>query len=194
MFGKFAVLAVIAAGLSGCDAQVGQNSNQTFSNGARPGQAGFTVVPAGAPSGAVVNNFAMQVLNDIQPQSIAQEREYCGYIFVTPTGQLNATPPRLGTLTGCEMPEPLIGQGMIASYHTHGAYNPVLGGEFPSDVDLISDFNYGTDGFIGTPGGRVWHVDFQTRTAYQLCGQGCITSDSAFRGDVRAVPATYTLR
>lgn len=194
MIRTIAGLSVAAAILCGCDAQVGQNSSQSSPSGMRPGDAGFTVVALGAPSGTVVNTFAMQVLNDIQPRSIAERREYCGYIFVAPSGQLNATLPRAGTKTGCEMPEPLIGEGVIASYHTHGAYEPNFASETPSDVDLISDFNYGTDGFIGTPSGRVWHVDFQTRAAYQICASGCITSDPAFAGDAQAVPTTYTLR
>ena len=44
-----------------------------------------------------INQFAISVLNDLQPISIAEEREYCGYIFETEDGRLAATAARPGT-------------------------------------------------------------------------------------------------
>jgi hypothetical protein len=50
----------------------------------------------------------------------------------------------------------------------------------PSVIDLTSDFDFGIDGYVSTPGGRVWLVDFQTRSTQQLCGLSCVTSDPGF--------------
>ncbi len=187
-----AILSASALALTACAPMVGQNSNQRLPNGLAPGQPGFSVAPANAPSGPVVHDFALRVLNDIQSASILERREYCGYILVDASGQLFATPPVAGQQTTCNILEPQIGQGVIASYHSHGAYNPSLSGEIPSSVDLVADFNYGIDGYISTPSGRAWHVDFQTRSARMLCGSGCLISDPAFRGDAFAVQTSYT--
>jgi hypothetical protein len=93
------------------------------------------------------------------------------------------------------MPEPLAGQGIIASYHTHGAFAPGFDNEVPSEIDLTSDFDYGIDGYVSTPGGRVWLVDFQTKSTVQVCGLRCVTSDVGYRpvGE-STIQTSYTLQ
>lgn len=192
-----AVLLGALCALAGCDAP----ANQTFmqpalgvTTFARPGTPGFSVAPANAPSGPVVDAFARDFLDTIQPISFAERREFCGYFYVGTDGRLRATPPRRGTFASCTMNEPRKGQGVIASYHTHGAYAPGYDNEVPSAIDLESDFDYGIDGYVATPGGRIWLVDYQTRSTRQVCGLGCVQVDPAFRpqneGSVRPV---YTL-
>ena len=78
------------------------------------------------------------------------------------------------------MPEPLVGQGIVASYHTHEAYQRLYDNEVPSVFDLISYMDFGINSYVSTPGGRVWVVDFQTLTALQLCSLHCVTSDPGF--------------
>ncbi len=157
-------------------------------------QTGTSVAPPNAPSGAVVDQFAVSFLNSIQTRSIRERREYCGYITVDASGQLSATPPRPGTFAGCDMPIPRAGQGIIASYHTHGAYGPGYDNEVPSTVDLMSDFQFGIDGYVSTPGGRVWLVDVQTRSTRQICGLRCVISDPGFVPEGEAtIQASYTL-
>lgn len=168
-----------AMALAACDAPAPRS--QTFVQPNQPQQASFSVAPRNAPSGPVVDNFAVNFLNSIQAQSIAERREYCGYIFIGADGFLQATTPRAGSFASCDMPAPRRGQGIIASYHTHGAYGRGYDNEVPSSIDLISDFDYGLDGYVSTPGGRVWLVDFQTLTTRQLCGLGCVVSDPGFR-------------
>lgn len=139
-----------------------------------------------------VDAFAIRVLNDLQPVSIAQSREYCGYIFETDTGGLAATAPAPGGEDYCDLPEP--DSSVIASYHTHGGYSEDYDNEVPSTDDVTGDFDAGIDGYIGTPGGRVWLVDFDARIARQLCSVMCITSDPENdRADAGAVPRTFTL-
>ena len=156
---------------------------------------GFSVAPPNAPSGPAVDQFARSFLNGLQARSIAERREYCGYFFLDGNGRLQGTPPRRGRLASCEMPEPLAGQGIIASYHTHGAFDVGFDNEVPSVIDLTSDFDYGIDGYVSTPGGRVWLVDFQTQSTRQICGLRCVTSDTGFRpvGEANIQPS-YTLQ
>ncbi len=153
-----------------------------------------SVVPTNAPSGGAVDSFARAFLNDIQPASIRARAELCGYFFVDASGQLFGTPPITGTPARCDMPAPQPGQGIIASYHTHGAFDRGYDNEVPSVIDLKSDFQFGIDGYVSTPGGRIWLVDFDTRSTRQVCGRNCVYSDPAFeaRGENR-IQTSYTL-
>lgn len=122
-----------------------------------------------------IDAFATSVLNDLQPASITESREYCGYIFVTDEGQLAATQAARGGEDYCDLPFPA--DNTLASYHTHGGYSDEYDNEVPSVDDLLGDFEAKIDGYVGTPGGRVWLVDFETRSTRQLCGVRCIISD-----------------
>jgi hypothetical protein len=179
-----ALLAAASIALTACDAPTSQTFVQPNPKGATSQSsqmnAGFSVAPANAPSGPLVDNFARNFLNTLQVRSIAERREHCGYFFIGSDGSLQASTPRGGTFASCDMPAPLVGQGIIASYHTHGAYGRQYDNEVPSVIDLTSDFDFGIDGYVSTPGGRVWLVDFQTRTTQQLCGLRCVTSDPGF--------------
>ncbi|MBU2993470.1 DUF4329 domain-containing protein [Octadecabacter sp. 1_MG-2023] len=175
-----ALLTTAVLAMTACAPQVGLNSQQVTPSGLQPGNAGFSVVAAGSPTGFAVDQFAIGVLNGLQTVSIAEKREYCGYIWQDQFGQLQATVPVAGTRTGCEMNEPQIGTGILASYHTHGAYSPRLRGEIPSGIDLQGDFNYGINGYVSTPGGRVWLNDYATRSTRQLCGRACVFSDTGY--------------
>ncbi len=189
-----ALFAAATISLSACDAPTSQTTFVRPASGEmvqKPGSVGYSVAPLNAPSGPAVDDFARNFLNGIQARSIAERREYCGYFFVDRQGRIQGTPPRSGTFATCDMPAPLIGQGIFASYHTHGAYSGEYDNEVPSVIDLTSDFDYGVDGYISTPGGRVWHVDFQTQSTRQLCGLGCVTMDPGFvpQGEASIQPA-----
>jgi hypothetical protein len=179
-----ALLAAASIALTACDAPTSQTFVQPnpkcATSQSSQMNAGFSVAPANAPSGPLVDNFARNFLNTLQVRSIAERREHCGYFFIGSDGSLQASTPRGGTFASCDMPAPLVGQGIIASYHTHGAYGRQYDNEVPSVTDLTSDFDFGIDGYVSTPGGRVWLVDFQTRTTQQLCGPRCVTSDPGF--------------
>lgn len=122
-----------------------------------------------------VDRFAQQVLNAIQPASIAESREYCGYIYETEDGGLAATAPVRGATDYCDLPDP--DETVIASYHSHGGFSPDFDNEVPSVDDLLGDFEAGIDGYVGTPAGRVWHNDVETETTTQLCSVACIIAD-----------------
>ena len=135
------------------------------------------------------------IFNDIQPASIAERREFCGLIGLDSNGTLVASEPRRGRASSCLPPSPRnVEFTVLASYHTHGAYNPEYLTEIPSFEDMATDIEDGTDGYIATPGGRMWYVDARNRIARQVCGLGCLVPDPGFRPDPEfPVAPTYTL-
>lgn len=139
-----------------------------------------------------VDVFARTVLNSVQARSIAQSREYCGYIFLTTGGGMAATAPRAGQEDYCDLPAP--DANVIASYHTHGGYSDVYDNEVPSLDDMRGDIETGIDGYISTPGGRLWLIDHELRIARQLCSAPCVITDPNDNpDDAGYVPRSFTL-
>lgn len=158
---------------------------------------GAVVMPGDfmVPDDAVVHAFARSFLNAIQPASIADRVEYCGYFYVEADGSVAATPPLKGTFATCNMPAPRQDDTIFASYHTHGAFGRNYDNEVPSVTDLRSDFDFRVDGYVSTPGGRVWHVDYGTRTTRQICGLSCVYTDPNFQPvDEASVRQSYTIQ
>ncbi len=162
--------------------------------GAQPASAPVASPLAFSPDDAAAYAFARAFLDGLQPRSIAARAEYCGYFFVGPDGQIAATPPRRGSFAACDMPAPRPGDAVFASYHTHSAFDPRYDNEVPSVTDLLSDFEFAIDGYVSTPGGRVWHVDFGSQSTEQICGLRCVYQDPGFRplGE-SGIRARYTL-
>lgn len=143
-----------------------------------------TRLPSARPSLAVVpppaaqaDAFAVAFLDTLQARSFVGRREYCGYFLMT-GGAIGATPPIPGTLASCSQPPPP--PNAFASYHTHGAFDAAYDNEVPSPEDMLGDFAFGIDGYISTPGGRVWRVEVDERAALQVCGLGCVAVDPGF--------------
>ena len=120
------------------------------------------------------------VFEAIQPKSFAQNAEFCGYIGFDARGKLVATTAVKGGADWCEMdfPQHLV---VVASYHTHAAYDPGAWSEIPSGDDMEGDEADGIDGYVATPGGRFWYIDTEDMTATQLCGIGCLPQDPRFQ-------------
>ena len=55
-----------------------------------------------------------------------------------------------------------------------------------------ADFEEGTNGYVSTPGGRLWFVDGRAREASLICGPRCLTQDPFYVPD-RSVETSYTL-
>ena len=137
---------------------------------------------------------AIAFLNELQPRSIQEKREYCGYFGTTSNGEFRASKPAPGEVDGCLIPDWPSGFAVIASYHTHGAFDTELDSEVPSTDDLRADIKAEVYGYISTPGGRVWIVDWRDRSASQLCGPGCVFQDPQFiPGDAGPIAQSYTL-
>lgn len=128
-----------------------------------------------------LDEFAADHLNRVQMLSIADGVEYCGLFGIDASGRLAATPPKRGLADSCDPPE--VGPSefdVLASYHTHGSFDPDADSEVPSVSDLEADIAEGIDGYIATPGGRLWLNDMEAEVAFQLCGRGCLTADPDF--------------
>ena len=129
-----------------------------------------------------VQAFARDQLNALQQQSFASDIELCGINLERSDGSLGASPPRQGDEASCGISyfdEP--GMRPLASFHTHAAQNAAYDSEVPSLQDLASDASSGMDGYVATPGGRFWRVDWSGPTAIQICGPGCLAQDPRYQ-------------
>ncbi len=139
--------------------------------------------------------LARQRLGRTQRLSFLGDREYCGYLGRTRSGRLVVTRMQRGQRDSCTPPPPRRGMTLLASLHTHGAYDRDVPAEFPTTLDMDSDAAEGVNGYIGTPGGRLWLVDSAARVAYQLCGPGCLPQDPQFHaGDDGVIRRAYRYR
>ena len=146
-------------------------------------------LPAYSPPAPAQVAMLKARLAPIQHLSFAARYEYCGYLGRRPDGTPEFTEILRGHHNGCtpEMPEG--GFVRIASLHTHGAYDPRIPAEFPTALDMRSDRREGVNGYVATPGGRLWYIDSRAMLAVQLCGPGCLPQDPGFRaGDDGVIP------
>jgi hypothetical protein len=132
------------------------------------------LLPASAPAQSREEiDFMMSLFEQLQPLSFDKQREYCGFLGYDASGSLTATEPRGGNRDSCPLDWPRNLQ-VVASYHTHGTFDFAYNNELPSDIDMLSDQDMGVDGWIATPGGRLWFVDSERMVAKQVCGVGCL--------------------
>jgi hypothetical protein len=127
--------------------------------------------------------FVSSLLANLNRTSFAQNNEICGYLGRDPQGNLFTTENAPGNEADCNLPTPPANMTLLASYHTHGTYSPEYDSEFPTTTDMESDRAAGIDGYISTPGGRLWHVDSDTMTVTELCGVGCLPMDPNYQPD-----------
>ena len=137
--------------------------------------------------------FMKAQLNAIQPRSIAEDREYCGYLGILSNGDFAISGPKRGQPAGCTPDNPPATMRIIASYHTHAAYAPRYDSEVPSATDLEGDIQEGINGYVSTPGGRMWFTDGAARSTTQICGIGCLIADPRFQPEPNPVHQSYSL-
>ena len=139
--------------------------------------------------------LAKSVLAEAQALTLKRGREYCGYIGVDENGTLTFTKPRRGRKDACRPKNPpRKWQDIVASYHTHGTYTENADSEVPSSDDIRADANEGIDGYLVTPGGRMWYIDGLEYTARLICDKGCLSSDPNFvPEDFGPVKSFYTV-
>ena len=133
-------------------------------------------------------------LEKIQIRSLESGLEYCGY-FVLRGDQIIATPPTRGRYHECLAAEPRGDVELLASYHSHGTYSVNADSEVPSIDDILGDQEEEVDGYVVTPGGRVWFHDFESGRVVLLCGPECVTTDPDHDDDVfEPIARRYTLK
>ncbi len=139
--------------------------------------------------------FIKKFLNTVQAKSFEQNSEFCGYIYINKVGKLSVTKPTKGDADSCLADEPAEDLALISSYHTHGAFTPDADTEVPSSNDILADIDEEVDGFISTPGGRIWYLDSVKETATMLCGEKCVLQDPNYDVNLIYVPKEfYTLQ
>lgn len=124
--------------------------------------------------------FIKDLFNRIQPATFANNKEYCGYIGYDKNGVLIATTAYMGKENSCMPQEPPLDLEIVGSYHTHGAFSAEADSELPSSDDMMGDMEEDIDGFIATPGGRIWYIDTIDNIAEMVCERHCIMSDPNF--------------
>lgn len=130
---------------------------------------------------------------DLNPISIAENVEYCGYLGFTADGELTVSPPTRGDEGSCLSDDPTNLELIIASYHTHGAHSPDYSSELPSGTDMEGDEEEGIDGWVATPGGRIWYIDTTDMITRQICGIGCTAADPNFvQGESGFIEQSYS--
>ncbi|MEP3655453.1 MAG: DUF4329 domain-containing protein [Litorimonas sp.] len=121
--------------------------------------------------------FIKSVLDGLQTQSFRSAREYCGMLVLDVDGNFNVTEIQKGRASSCKPPPSDESSIEIASFHTHGAFSVDHDSEVPSSDDMEADYLEGNDGYVATPGGRVWYINGANMTAVLICGEGCIQAD-----------------
>lgn len=136
--------------------------------------------------------LVQEVLSSLNLKSIAQNREFCGYIGFDTAGKLRASNATPGDEASCLPDEPTKIDLITSSYHTHGAFSTEYFNEIPSGDDMESDEAEGIDGWVATPGGRLWYIDTEDMVTWQVCGIGCLPSDPEFiKGDMGPIDQSY---
>lgn len=152
------------------------------------------VAPTASAQDAEITDFAHTLLSEAQALSIARNREYCGTIGEDANGDLVATDPRRGRRMSCKSRTLWAAEYLLASFHTHGAHDPRIDSEVPSPSDVENDMDEGIDGYVATPGGRLWFINGATGVSTLICGPGCLPSDPAYRPDPSdPIARRYTL-
>lgn len=141
---------------------------------------------------ADLTRLARSTLADLQQLSFETSREYCGAIGLDPEGVLRASPPAQGRINECTFSLPTNWQ-ILAFYHTHGAYHPLVDAEVPSVLDMQSTLSRRLIGYLSTPGGRFWKFSGIDNEARQICGPNCLPSDPNYSAPFITVERRYTL-
>ena len=148
--------------------------------------------PARAEWNDAERKFVIQTLNQLQKLSFKHHREYCGFLGVTAHGKFATGGLSQGTLDSCFPTKPDY-LTVTASFHTHGGFDSTHWSEVPSLQDVDSDAAGGTNGWVATPGGRLWFINGTTRTLTLVCGPGCMISDPNYVPNVPGpVGSAYT--
>ena len=109
---------------------------------------------------------AFRVLNQINPVSVRESREFGGYVYRNPNGSYGYTNPKRGQYKSINLGDVRIPNGTrrTASYHTHGNDDPQYVNEEFSPTDIRSNRLSGIDGYLGTPAGKMKFFDLETNT------------------------------
>ena len=139
-------------------------------------------------------NYVKSILKDAQTLSFESNREYCGYITLNETGDFSHTDFIKGKKNHCTANAPNDEVITLASFHTHGAFSEEHDSEIPSSDDLKADIYEGLDGYISTPGGRLWYSSAMDKGVTLICNRNCLLSDPDYENiDDEFLETRYSL-
>ena len=141
-------------------------------SGTAPGDAYPTVDAAGA-----------NAVNDINYQSVKENREYAGRVYQNPDGTYSYTPPNPGTNDSSVAGPVPPGTTNAGDYHTHGAYDPRYDNEHFSPTDMRGNEAEGKPGYLGTPEGIIKKYDPATDRTKNLPYPESKEKESSFSGE-----------
>lgn len=128
-----------------------------------------------------VQQYAREQLDALQRRSFSEGREFCGVIVENEAGELSTMSVSEGDIASCQYEyDGKVGITPVASFHTHGGASIRYDDEAPSLQDLQSDIASRMDGYLATPGGRFWRIDWQSQTANLICGEACLEQDPKY--------------
>jgi len=117
------------------------------------------------------NRAARAALVDINPRSVAENREYGGSVYLNQDRSYSWAGHVAGDATSVAFnPHALVPDGTraTAAYHTHGATMAGYLNEFFSLQDIIFFNFYQVDGYLGTPQGRMFLYDLRSNSTAQF--------------------------
>jgi hypothetical protein len=138
-----------------------------------------TPLPTAAQS-ADETAFVTALMRAMNQLSVRFNREVCGFVLRDADGTYSSTKVSWGGAASCASLPLGTGVAPVASWHTHAAWARGYDGEMPSIQDVEGDMAMGVNGWVGTPGGRLWFVDGRTGAIEQVCGRGCLPVDPGF--------------
>ena len=114
------------------------------------------------------NEAARKSLNDVNPVSIKQNREYGGYVFRNADGSYSSTEPIPGSTLNISLPDEMFitpsTSTTTAIYHTHGA----RGIETFSGLDFHWFRSSQLDGYVSTPRGSFQYYNLESNRVFDL--------------------------
>lgn len=111
----------------------------------------------------------MDAMQHANAKSVAEGREYGGWVRRNPNGTYSYDPPVKGTKDGLSN-MPAKGANDVVWYHTHGANDPGYDNENFSGDDGDKGYSKatGADGYVATPSGAIKKYDPATDTVTTL--------------------------
>ena len=121
--------------------------------------------------------FVRGLMESQNQLSIRFNREVCGNILRHRDGTYTSTKSSWGGHASCASMPFNTDAVVVSSWHTHAAYARAYDNEVPSTQDVEGDIATGRNGWVGTPGGRLWYIDGRTGDMRQVCGPNCLPTD-----------------
>ena len=112
------------------------------------------------------HDAARAVLNDVNPKSVRENREYGGWIVRSNDNTYGYTSPIKGNIDSVSLGNKP--GNAAATYHTHGGPDPRYDNEHFSPQDKRSDNFFRVDGYLGTPAGAFLFYDYRSRHVSRL--------------------------